>query len=96
MSDTPTPATVDLEMPTWMLLQIAVCGKMGDGELCESMRLWAIRECEGHGLKEVLSRNRAEHLVKMRKRIHNIVGSEGLAKMDGAIDDVMDKLKGAR
>ncbi len=44
--------TVTVEIPEPYLLLIAVAGKMGSGELLDSMKFWAEKECVKHGLEK--------------------------------------------
>lgn len=86
--------TVTVEMPIPYLLQIAVAGKMGDGELLDLMKIWAQRECTKNGLEQNMHNLMGKRLNEMRRRLKNTIGDDLVTVIDTAITGVVSKLTG--
>lgn len=78
---------VNVNIPITYLIQIAVCGTMGDGELLSSMQQWAVKEIKHSGHSAEYTQAQEEHLAKLRESIMNTIGKENMDKIDNAISD---------
>lgn len=75
--------TVNVDIPTKLLLTIAVYGNMGDGELSSLYRTWAEKQCEQLGLTAELQAMQEEKFQELARRVNNVMGdgfSERLAE----------------
>ncbi|MBC8460855.1 MAG: hypothetical protein H8D67_22945 [Deltaproteobacteria bacterium] len=85
--------TITVEIPEQYLLQIAVAGNMGDGQLLKLMQVWAEKECVCHGLKQNMLNLMDKRLDEMRGRLENIIGNDVMTDIDIAITNIMEKLR---
>lgn len=76
-----------IEVPVYYLLQIATHGKMGTGDLPDIMRTWATKKLLESGYNEELRKAQDEKLDQLRKSLSNVVGKEGMRKIDDALSD---------
>lgn len=85
--------TITVDIPVSYLLQLAVAGKMGDGELLLAIKQWAENKCIEHGLKENMLTLLDKRLKDMRTRLTNIVGNDLMNEIDVAIETTFEKIK---
>ena len=85
--------TITVEMPVEYLLQVAVAGKMGDGELLTLMKVWAEKECVRHGLEQNYLNLVDKRLNEMRARLANVVGKNAMNYIDEAITKTVRVLR---
>ncbi len=85
--------TIIVDIPVSYLLQLAVAGKMGDGELLLAIKQWAENKCIEHGLKENMLTLMDKRLEDMKSRLANIVGNDYMNEIATAISSTVEKLK---
>jgi len=83
-----------VDIPEGFLIQIAVYGKMGDGELSDYMRNWAVQECKRLGLMQKVITTQSRKIIELRNRLTKVAGLDAMGKIDEAIDTITSKLFG--
>lgn len=84
---------IQVEMPDWFLLTIAVHGDMGSGDLSDLMQSWAREQCEKHGLGKRLRELQEENIAELRKRIANVLGRNAVEQLERDIDEAVSIIK---
>lgn len=83
----------NVEIPETYLIHIAVCGKMGTGELLDSMKFWARSQCNKLGLQKELEEAQINNIKKLQKGLENTIGKEKVKIINNAILETIQKLK---
>lgn len=76
---------ITVEIPEVYLMQIAVYGKMGTGELADSIRMWAQKELQKAGLGEKFKEEQIKHLNQLHQSLRNVLGDEIVGHLDSQI-----------
>lgn len=84
---------ITIEIPVFYLLQIAVYGNMGTGELPDLMKIYAQRILRGNGYSDILREEQDKSLKQLRNNLKNVLGNEGMSKIDSALQDAVVGLK---
>lgn len=85
MEDNKDVITIDI--PVYYLIQFAVSGNMGTGNLPDLIKVWAQRILREKGYSDLLKEEQKQNLEKLRKSLSNVVGKENMEKIDNAISD---------
>lgn len=65
---------------------------MGDGELPDLIKRWAIQECKRLGLKDKLQKLQNERHAELRCRLRNVLGDDFVKGIDTIIGQTIPKL----
>ena len=84
---------ITIEIPIHYLLQIAVYGNMGTGDLSDMMKTWAVRELTQNGYNDQLKKEQESRLNELRNNIKNVIGKDGMKQIDDAIGNAVAGLK---
>lgn len=80
---------ITIEIPINYLIQIAVYGNMGTGDLPDSIKLWATKKLTETGYDKQLKEAQRERLDQLRESIKNVLGKEEVQKIDEAIGNAI-------
>lgn len=81
-----------VEIPESFLLTIAICGKMGSGELPALIQAWAAKECERLGLKDVLKELQEKAIIELGQRMQKVLGKDVTDKLNNILSQTMQKV----
>lgn len=85
---------VDISIPLYYLLQIAVQGKLGSGELPSLMQRWAQNELRDNGYEEQLINAQNENIEIMKKNLKNVIGEDIVKTINVKIARAIELLDG--
>lgn len=80
---------ISVKIPVHFLIQIATYGDMGKGELPDLMKRFADRVLRDAGYMEELSKAIKEKMNDLRVGLRNVLGDEGMNKIDEALGDAV-------
>lgn len=83
---------ITIEVPVWYLIQVAVYGNMGTGELPKIMQNWAQKQLNEHGYDKVFKEEQNKRLKELLTSIHNVIGDEGIKIINNGIADAVSGL----
>lgn len=86
--------TVDI--PEVYLMQIAVYGKMGTGDLSDSIQVWAEKELIKAGLGDKFKEEQIKHLNQLHESLRNVLGDDIVSQMDSQIAKAVVLIKAAK
>jgi len=89
-------AKLTVEIPEAYLMQIAVYGKMGTGELADIIQTWAQNELRKAGLGEKFKEKQIKHLNQLHQSLRNVLGDEIVSQMDSKIAKAAVLIKQAK
>jgi len=84
---------VSVYMPVEWLLILAVHGNMGDGEIPDLMKRWAIEKLRESGFHGRYKKMQEERLIELKKRIANVIGQDKVDQIEGECKMAAEYLK---
>ena len=85
-----------IEIPVYYMGIIATHGNMGTGDLPDTLKYFFTRLLVNNGYGDLLAEMQKEKIAQLRKSLSNVVGKDGMQKIDSALDDAKTGLEFAK